>query len=185
MMMRAREEQTRRRTIAQMSKSEGISKKIKAIVLPTMLSDETGSSLVEMALLLPVLILLLMGVADFGRAYYLAIEVSHAASTAAIYGSQYPPDTSGMKYAAVQDAAVQDAQDVPGFSRASVVVTSGCECSDGSSAIAACTGTPACANNVVNYVQVNTTASYRAMLPYPGIPSPITLKGSARIRAGQ
>jgi Flp pilus assembly protein TadG len=145
-----------------------------------MLTDETGSSLVEMALLLPVLILLLMGVADFGRAYYLAIEVSHAASSAALYGSQYPTDLVGM-----QNAAVLDAPDVPGFSTASVVATYGCECSDGSSAIAGCTTTPNCASNAVAYVQVNTTATYSAMLPYPGIPSPLTLRGSARMRAGQ
>jgi hypothetical protein len=39
--------------------------------------------------------------------------------------------------------------------------------------------------NVVDYVQVNTSASYSALFPYPGIPSPLILHGSARMRAGQ
>src|SRR5271169_6845725 len=88
---------------------------------------EAGSSLIELALVLPVLFLLVLGVVDFGRAYYLAIEVSQAAHTAALYGSQNPSDTIGM-----QNAAVADAQDVPNFTTSSVTAVFGCECADGS-----------------------------------------------------
>jgi Flp pilus assembly protein TadG len=145
------------------------------------LHSESGSSLIEMALVLPVLFLLLMGVVDFGRAYYLAIEVSQAAHTAALYGSQNPSDVTGM-----QNAAVADAPDVPSFTTSSVTATYGCECSDGSSPVASCATNPACGGMLtVGYVQVNTSVSYSAMFPYPGIPSPLTLRGSARMRAGQ
>jgi Flp pilus assembly protein TadG len=145
------------------------------------LKAESGSSLIETALLLPVLFLLLLGVVDFGRAYYLAIEISQAAHTAALYGSQNPTDIAGM-----QNAAVADAPDVPSFNTSSVTVTSGCECSDGSSPVANCATNPACgALMTVDYVQVNTSVSYSAMFPYPGIPSPLTLSGKARMRAGQ
>jgi Flp pilus assembly protein TadG len=143
--------------------------------------SETGSSLVEMALMLPFLFLLLMGVIDFGRGYYLAIEVSNAAHSAALYGSQNPNDVAGM-----QNAAVLDSPDVPNFTTSSVTATYGCECSDGTAAVPSCTTTPSCGSmNVVQYVQVNTSVSYSAMFPYPGIPSPMTLSGSARMRAGQ
>ena len=141
--------------------------------------SESGNGLIELALVLPVLFLLLLGAADFGRAYYLVIEVSNAAHTGALYGSQNPTDTTGM-----QQAAVADAQDVPNFTTSSVTATYGCECSDGSSPVASCTTTPTCANNVVDYVQVNTSVSYSAIFPYPGIPSPLTLRGSSRMRAG-
>jgi Flp pilus assembly protein TadG len=145
------------------------------------LKSESGSSLIEMALILPVLFLLLIGVVDFGRAYYLAIEVSQAAHTAALYGSQNPNDIAGM-----QNAAVADAPDVPSFTTSSVTATSGCECSDGSSPVANCATNPNCGGMItVGYVQVTTTVSYSAIFPYPGIPSPITLNGSARMRAGQ
>jgi Flp pilus assembly protein TadG len=145
------------------------------------LTSEVASSLIELALVLPVLFLLLLGVFDFGRGYYLAIEISQAAHNAALYGSQNPTDTTGMQYAAVADAV-----DVPNFTISSVIATYGCECSDGSLPVASCTTNPSCGSmNVVDYVQVNTSASYSALFPYPGIPSPLTLHGSARMRAGQ
>jgi Flp pilus assembly protein TadG len=145
------------------------------------LNSNDGTSLIETSLVLPVLFLLLIGVVDFGRGYYLAIEVSQAAHSAALYGSQNPSDITGM-----QNAAVADAPDVPSFSTSSVTVTSGCECSDGSSPVANCATNPTCGGLVtVNYVQVKTSVSYSAMFPYPGIPSPLTLSGSARMRAGQ
>lgn len=141
--------------------------------------SESGTGLIELALMLPVFFLLLLGVADFGRAYYLAIEVSNAAHAGALYGSQNSTDTAGM-----QKAAVADAQDVPNFTTSAVTATYGCECSDGSSSVASCTTTPSCANNVVDYVQVNTSMSYSVLFPYPGIPSPLILHGSSRMRAG-
>lgn len=141
--------------------------------------SDSGTSLIELALVLPVLLLLLTGAVDFGRAYYLDIEVTHAAHAAALYGSQNPSDTVGM-----QNAAVADAVDVPTFSTSSVSVSYGCECSDGSSAVVGCTTAPICSTNIVSYVQVDTSMTYSAMLPYPGIPSPLTLRGTARMRAG-
>lgn len=138
---------------------------------------ERGASLVEFALLLPFLSLLLIGLIDFGRAYYLSIEVSNAAYAGALYGLQNSDDTVGM-----QNAALGDARDVPGITAAA---TYGCECSDGSNAVASCSSPPTCAVNVVNYVQVTTSATYKTLMPWPGIPSSFSLQGMARLRAGQ
>ncbi len=140
------------------------------------LGSEAGSSVLEVALLLPVLVALLIGAVDFGKGYYLAIEVAAAAEAGALYGSQNWSDTSGM-----QSAALLDASDTPGVQ---ATASYGCECSDGSSAIAICTTSPTCAVNVVNYVQVNTTANYTPIFPYPGIPSVFALKGASRLRSG-
>jgi Flp pilus assembly protein TadG len=121
----------------------------------------------------------MFGVIDFGWGFYLAIEVSKAANTAALYGSQNPQDIAGM-----QSAAVADAPDVPNFTTSSVTATYGCECSDGSLPVASCATSPSCGTmTVVEYVQINTSVSYSSMFPYPGIPTPITLHGSARMRA--
>ena len=140
--------------------------------------SEQGDSLVEIAMLLPFLGLLLLGVIDFGRAYYLGIEVASAAEAGALYGSQNPTDTAGM-----QSAAITDAPDVPGMT---ATATIGCECSDGSSSQSPCPATPpTCAVNLVNYVQVTTTAIYTPMFRswvIPGLPSSITLHGSAKMR---
>ena len=84
--------------------------------------SEAGSSLVEVAVFLPVLLLLLIGVVLFGRAYYLANEVAGAAHAGAAYGAQNPTDTTGM-----QNAAKLAAPDVSGLS---VTSLRGCECWD-------------------------------------------------------
>jgi Flp pilus assembly protein TadG len=49
-----------------------------------------GQSLVELALALPLLLLILLGLADFGRAFYYTTIISNAAREGAAYLSQNP-----------------------------------------------------------------------------------------------
>lgn len=147
---------------------------------------ESGASLVEIALVLPLIGLLLLGVIDFGRAYYLGVEVQSAAEAGALYGTQNMTDIAG-----IQSAATTDAPNVPGIS---ATATNGCECSDGTSSTAsaspttnACPAPPSCTGSLslVNYVQVTTTATYSTLFHswiIPGLPTSITLKGSAKMR---
>jgi Flp pilus assembly protein TadG len=141
-------------------------------------APEGGASLVEVALMLPFLGLLLLGVIDFGRAYYLSIEVQDAAEAGALYGSQNPTDAAGM-----ESAAKADATNVSGMT---ATATYGCECSDGSGQQSPCPSTPpTCSVNVVNYVTVTTTATYTPLFHtwmWPGLPKSITLNGSAKMR---
>jgi Flp pilus assembly protein TadG len=164
---------------ANSGRGSGISVRLK------LFNSDGGTSLIEMALLLPILFLLLMGTVDFGRAYYLEIEVSRAAHTGALYGSQNPTDLAGM-----QSAATLDAADVSGLA---VTSAYGYECSDGTQRGASCSSTgcattpvapTSCGFNAVYYIQVNTSVSYSATFPYPGIPTPIVLRGQATMRAG-
>ena len=149
--------------------------KVHAIAM--LMRAESASSLVEFGLMLPFLTLFLIGVIDFGRAFYIDIEVSSAAYAGALYGSQNHTDTTGM-----QNAATGDAVDVSGMTATAMY---GCECSDGTNAVASCTSQPACSVNVVNYVQVTTSATYIPMFPWPDIPTLLSLQGSARLRAGR
>lgn len=60
---------------------------------------QRGASTVEVALMLPFLLLLLVGVVDFAQLFRLAIEVSSAARAGAQYGYQNSAtqmDTAGM-----------------------------------------------------------------------------------------
>jgi Flp pilus assembly protein TadG len=145
-----------------------------------LLRGERGASLVELAFLLPLFLLLLLGAVDFGRAIYLSMEIAGAAHAAAMYGSQYPTDTAGMKIAA-QD----DAPNVPNLSVATP--TYGCECAtdtNGSTYSASCSTQPTCTgNNVVYRVNVKVTGTYRPLVPWPGIPSPISFTSSAAMRS--
>jgi Flp pilus assembly protein TadG len=135
--------------------------------------------------MLPFLLLLLMGVLDFGQLFYLAIEVSDAARAGAQYG--YQNSTTQMDTSGMIAAAEDDAVDVSTWG--TNVASYGCMCSDGTdqSQIAAstslCTIPPSSCTSkgtqLVNYVQVQTQAIYAPVLPLPGLPSTITLNGSA------
>jgi Flp pilus assembly protein TadG len=57
---------------------------------------QRGQSLVEMALSLTMLLMLLAGVLDIGRAYYTYLSLRDAAAEGAAYGSIHPTDTSGI-----------------------------------------------------------------------------------------
>lgn len=139
--------------------------------------NDHGSSLVEVALALPVLLALLLGVVDFGRAYYLAMEVAGAAHAGAEYGIQAPSDSTGIKA-----AAKADAPDVPNLTVATPVF--GCECSDGTSYSTGCANKPTCTTNVVYSVKVTVSASYKTMFPWPGLPSTMQISNSATMRSG-
>jgi Flp pilus assembly protein TadG len=125
---------------------------------------------------MPVLLLILFGAIDFGRAYYLTIELAGASRAGAIYGSQYPTDSSG-----VSNATRLNAPDVPSIGSS---ISWGCECSDGSGQVANCGSTPSCSANIVYYVTVKTTASYSPLFPWPGVPSSISLSDSSTMRSG-
>lgn len=144
---------------------------------PRGLKDDTGSSVVELALVLPLLCLLLAGVVDFGRACYASIELASAAAAGAVYGTQNNTDVSGM-----QKAALLDAADVPTMAATAAY---GCECSDGSAASVSCTTEPtSCSAGWVYYVQVSTSLTYKPLLAWPGLPSSLALAGFSRMRAG-
>ena len=57
----------------------------------------TGQSLAEIAISLPLLLLMTLGTIDLGRAYFEYIEMRNGAFEGARYGSQLPTDTTGIK----------------------------------------------------------------------------------------
>ena len=58
--------------------------------------DSRGQSIVEMALVTPLLLLLLLGVVDVGRAMAVKVAVTNASREGARYGSWYPQDFAGI-----------------------------------------------------------------------------------------
>jgi hypothetical protein len=134
------------------------------------LRDETASELLELALVTPILVFVFVGAVDFGRAFFVGMEVQSAAEAGATYGITSVQDTAGM-----QSAAAGNAPDLPGMTS---VATYGYECSDGTALVA-----NACANGVVQYVDVSTTTTYQPFLFYPGFQSSFTLTGRSHMRA--
>ena len=63
-----------------------------------------GQAMVEFALVIPVMLLLVFGVVEFGRAYYTYSALTNAARKGARYGSLHPTDTAGIQNRAIQTA---------------------------------------------------------------------------------
>lgn len=71
---------------------------------------EHGQSVVEFALTLPLLILMLTGLLDFGRAYFVVVMLNDAAAEGAVYAGAVPDDVDGIKLRvteAASDALIQ------------------------------------------------------------------------------
>jgi Flp pilus assembly protein TadG len=66
-----------------------------------------GQSLVELALILPILMLILLGAIDFGRVLFSWIAVHNAAREATAYAVTNPTDMAGITLRATQEANVQ------------------------------------------------------------------------------
>lgn len=142
-----------------------------------LLRGEQGSSLMELALVLPLFLLLLFGAVDFGRAFYLAIEIAGAARAGATYGTLNPTDTTGMA-----TAAEDDGTDVPDLSV--TPPTYACECPNGTNSGAICPGDSLCSTGSPVYVvKVTVSGKYVPLIPWPGIPSSLQLSSSASMRS--
>lgn len=59
--------------------------------------SERGQSLVELALTLTILLVLVAGTIDFGRAFFTWVALRDAAQEGALYGSTNPTDSAGIE----------------------------------------------------------------------------------------
>lgn len=150
---------------------------------------ESGQSIVEVALTVPLLCVLLLGGAQLARLAYAAIEVTNAAKAAVQYAGQeqnYITDTTGM-----QNAINNEVTNVPGLGGATLEsATTTASCSDGTIpqdgntsgpyAISDCAG-----STLMEAVTVRTTATFTPGLGISGflatcsLPTSFTLEGKA------
>ena len=157
--------------------------------------SERGASLVESALVaIFVLVPLLIGAIDFGRACYVAIEVANAARTGAQYGSQNMVamvDTAHMITVAKSEAP--DVSSSCGAGKNACWVANypkavwGCECSNNSTAGGGTLNSTSCScpsGHMVQFVLVTTKVTYTPMFNIFGKFPPITLNSQAKMRYG-
>jgi Flp pilus assembly protein TadG len=137
-----------------------------------------GQASVELALSLPLLLMMFLVVVETGRAFYIAISVANAARAGVQYGSQSlttAADTSGMQNAATSDA--------PNLAGMTATATHFCVCSDGSAST--CLATDCSGSHRLLYTQVNTSASYAPLINFMGILPSMTVPGEAIMRVAQ
>src|ERR1039458_3408905 len=139
---------------------------------------ESGQTLLEFAMMLPFMLLLLLGIAEIGRAAFISITVTNAATTGAEYGSQNAAtasDFTGMQTAAFHHAGKGT---TTGILTQTPVATSGCACDTGSGtscnqSFLSCSSSTitSCLGQIVECVQVATHADFSPLFHYPGLPT--------------
>lgn len=136
-----------------------------------------GQAMMELCLVLPVLLLLLVGVIEFGRAAYFDIEVTDAARAGALYGAQSMADAADQP--AITQAVMNNAQDVPPPPTSTITSTVSCTCPDSGTVgtVGDCTGGALGCTPAQVYVTVEVQYPLQTLFQFPGIPSPFNLTG--------
>ena len=141
--------------------------------------SDAGSALVELAVALPLLVLVMVGATDFARVFYTGIELTNAARAGAQYGA-YNPAQSG-DFAGMQTAATGSVN-VTGVT-ATASRTCQCATSAGTFSAATCSTTCASGQHLVVTVTVTTSKAFTTVAgSLPGIPRSVSLVRSATLR---
>jgi Flp pilus assembly protein TadG len=153
--------------------------------------SQSGQSLVELALLTPLLLLLLIGTVEMGRYAYIDILVANAARAGAAYGAESLPQSNDPN--GIQAAVFNDFQN-NGISTALLTVTPAttCGCDNGGTITSAgCNNPPnatagkCTSGHWIVIVSVRVRGTFPAMFNFPGIPTPLTMSHTASQRVVQ
>ncbi|MFN3075907.1 MAG: TadE/TadG family type IV pilus assembly protein [Alphaproteobacteria bacterium] len=133
---------------------------------------EDGTAAVELAILTPVFLTMLLGLADYGLITYYSLAMGSSARAGAQYALRNSTDTAGI------EAVVKATTTLPA-NKLTVVPSTFCECPN--HVAVACAAT--CVGGVVNaYVKVEVTQQYTSLFPIPLIPTPYTITETAILR---
>jgi Flp pilus assembly protein TadG len=148
--------------------------------------SQTGAALVELVVALPVLVLMLVGTADFARALYMSVEMTNAARAGAQYGAHklaLSSNTAGMQATALAAA--------PNISGMIATATRECQCASDAGIFTALTPSTDCntapatscpGRHRVMTVTVITTATFTTIAGNVGILRTLPLTRTATLR---
>jgi Flp pilus assembly protein TadG len=140
-------------------------------------SNRRGTSLIEITILIPVMLLMCCGIMDFARIVYAGITIANSARAGVQFGA-VTPGNSGNTAGMVQ-AALNDATDL-GLSNVTATARNFCGCTSGTSEVA-CSST--CSGVAPSgYVSVTASYTFNPLVPYPGIPQSVVLTRVANMR---
>lgn len=148
--------------------------------LPSFRSDlrrhAGANAAIEMALLAPVLVFMVVAMADYGAGIHRRMQVQHAAQAGADFAMRNSFDSAAIA------AAVVNATGVPGIT-ATPAPAETCGCASGGAIAPAMCGT-LCADGFAagTYASVSAQGSYTTILPYPGISATFTFTANAMSR---
>lgn len=131
---------------------------------------EAGAVAVEFALVLPIFLALVLGIAEFGRAFNIQISLAEAARVTSRYAAVHCTET-GYSAANAQAAGVAAAPSV-GLTAANIVISY------------SNTGTCLVGNNAVVTVSYSTPWMTGFPTLVPGMPASLTLQGKGVMQCG-
>lgn len=137
---------------------------------------QAGTSFIEAAILVPVMLLLCCGTMDFARIVYAGIEIAGAARAGVQYGALTPGhagDTSGMIAAAKAEAADLG-------SSVTATASNFCACSGTTTT---CSSSCSGGTTPDGYVTVTANYTFNTVVNYPGVPQTVVLSRTAKMRA--
>jgi Flp pilus assembly protein TadG len=148
-------------------------------IFKSLLRAKGGTSAVEFALAAPILMGLLVPVADLGTAFAQRQQVQQAVQAGAQYASFHPWHSNSPTEIA---DAVRAASPLSGIS-VTPAPFQVCGCPTGSAVTSATCGST-CSNGQIAgyYVVVTAQASYTPVLPYSALPDQVSLTGQSTIR---
>ena len=149
--------------------------------LCTARSYERGQAIMEMALLVPVLLVLLLGMIEVGRYAAFSIEVANSARAGADYGAQNAGTINNA--AGIRNAAIAEAPDLK-LTASNVILTSPpywCVCSNG--AASTCLATDCSTSHMLTYVKVTVQDTFTGLFHYPANLNSITVTQTAQVQA--
>jgi Flp pilus assembly protein TadG len=132
-----------------------------------------GQSVVELAITLPMILVLALGATDFGRVFYMSVGLHSAARAGAQYGSH--SNITAGDLAGMATAAQQDGINIPGMT----TTATNCTCLTPTPTVSACQTSYCTYNPQVSYVIVTTKATFNTVVSYLGLPFPSSLNLSA------
>lgn len=136
--------------------------------------SERGGAMVELAVVLPVLILIAIGVMDYGRVYFTSVAVANAARAGAEWGAA---DIGHQ----TQFTNMENFARLDGAEAGTMTVTASRVCRCGATAVACSTSCGAYGPPRV-YIQVVATKPVTMLLNYPGLPATVTVSRTATFR---
>ena len=135
----------------------------------------SGAAGVEFALLLPVLVLLLMGMFDYGALAFQTMQVAAAANAGADYALHHGWNSTAVQNAVTGATTLPSVSASPApalsqgcISHGALVITTGSTCSSG--------GTPG------SYVVVNAQAPFSPLVAWSALALPSTITAQAVVR---
>lgn len=149
-------------------------------------SQESGSSIVELAFSLPLFLLLILGGAEIANIAWASVQLNNAAHAAAQYASSIHANASPSNATNIQQAALNEAPALASVMTFPNPPTLLCSCLTQSTGAqttpGSCTGiqtTCVSPNVILSSIQITTQAIVRPLVHYPGLPATYTLHAQA------